>query len=261
MADSYTADFGRTADDYATHRAGFPPVFILRLRDNGIGVAGQTVLDLGTGTGSLARGMAASGALVTGVDPAADMLDQARRLAAAEGLSIGFQVGTAERTGQPDAAFDVVTAGQCWHWFDGPAAFAEIGRVLEPGGRLAICHFDWLPLKGSVVAATERLILAHSPDWPFAGGTGIYPAWTMGMAEAGFADVQTFSFEHPQRYSHESWRGRIRASAPIGGTLPPAAVEAFDREHAAMLARDFPDDPMTVPHRCWAAIGTWAGAA
>ncbi len=68
-------DFGRTAQDYAEHRAGFPESFFERLAARGIGVAGQRVVDLGTGTGTLARGFARRGCEVTGIGPAAEMLE------------------------------------------------------------------------------------------------------------------------------------------------------------------------------------------
>lgn len=260
MKPSYQADFGSTAHDYARHRAGFPDRFFDELAGRNVGLPGQTVLDLGTGTGTLARGFARRGATVTGVDIAPDMLVQAREIADSEGLkNIIFQTGSAEDTGMPANHFDIATAGQCWHWFDGPKAFGEVLRILKPGGQLVICHFDWLPLAGNVVAATERLILNHAPNWPYGGGTGIYPAWTTGMAEAGFEGVETFSFTHIENYNKESWRGRIRASAPIGGSMDAAGVAAFDADHAALLDREFPDDPLPVPHRCWAAIGQKPG--
>ena len=52
-------DFGRTASEYGKHRAGFPDSFFDRLQRLQIGVPGQSVVDLGTGTGTLARGFAA----------------------------------------------------------------------------------------------------------------------------------------------------------------------------------------------------------
>ncbi len=243
-------DFGKTAEDYATHRAGFPPALFERLAARGIGLPGQRILDLGTGTGSLARGFALRGAAVTGVDPAEPLLEQARQLDAAAGVTLDYRVGRAEATGLADAGFDVVAAGQCWHWFERAAAAGEAWRLLVPGGRLLIAHFDWIPLPGNVVAATEALIERHNPDWRFGGGTGLYPAW-LGDA-AGFVDIETFSFDLAVAYSHEAWRGRIRASAGVGGSLTPEAVAAFDREHAALLAAEFPDDPLQVPHRVFA---------
>ena len=56
-------------------------------------------------------------------------------------------------------------------------------------------------------------------------------------------------------FSHADWRGRIRASAGIRASLPPEAVERFDIELAAVLAERFPDEPLAVPHRVWAASG------
>lgn len=73
-------DFGLTASDYAKHRAGFPDSLFERLRAFGIGIAGQDVVDLGTGTGALARGFARRGCRVTGIDPSESMLAAARQL-------------------------------------------------------------------------------------------------------------------------------------------------------------------------------------
>jgi hypothetical protein len=126
--------------------------------------------------------------------------------------------------------------------------------VLGTAGALAICHFDWIPLPGNVVAATEALILAHNPDWPFSGGTGIYPAWALDVAEAGFEAIETFSFDVDVAYTHEAWRGRIRASAGVAASLPADAVVGFDDELARLLERDFPTDPLAVPHRAWALV-------
>ena len=250
-----TVDFGKTASDYATHRAGFPPALLDRLAAFGVGAPGQRLLDLGTGTGTLARQFATRGATVIGVDPAAPMLEQARQLDAEAGVTVDYRVGRAEDTGLPAASVDVVSAGQCWHWFDRPKAAQEIARVLVPGGLIAIPHFDWLPLPGNVVAATEALILEHNPSWALAGGDGTHAAWFADLAGAGFVDLESFSFDVAVPYSHADWRGRIRASAGVAASLPPAGVESFDAAHATMLAAEFPEDPLAVPHRVWALVG------
>ncbi|HLN41225.1 MAG TPA: class I SAM-dependent methyltransferase [Acidimicrobiales bacterium] len=247
-------DFGKTADDYAAHRAGFPRALFARLAAMGIGRSGQRLLDLGTGTGTLARGFARRGAKVTGIDPAEPMLRKARRLSQDEGVQVDYRVGRAEDIDSPDGAYDVVTAGQCWHWFDRVAAASECMRVLAPGGALCVCYFDWLPMPGNVVTATESLILQHNPGWSFAGGLGMYPLWTLDVAAAGFLALETFSFDVEVPYRHDAWRGRIRASAGVAASLPPDAVAAFDAELADLLARDFPHEPLAVPHRVWALV-------
>ena len=250
--DVSTIDFGLTADDYRRHRAGFPVQLMVRLRQRGIGGPGRRVLDIGTGTGSLARLFAAEGAEVTGIDPAAPLLAQARELDRRAGVEVRYAVGTAEDLGFPDASFDVVAAGQCWHWLRAAQASAEIRRVLRPGGDVVIAHFDWIPLPGNVVSATEALILAHNSLWTMAGGTGLYPRWLGDLSQAGFTDIETFSFDLDVRYTPESWVGRIRASAGVAASLPPPAVAAFSTELEGLLSQQFPGTELTIAHRVWA---------
>ena len=248
-------NFGLTSKDYAQHRAGFPDSMFERLAALGVGVAGQSVVDLGTGTGSLARGLACRGCRVLGIDPAAEMLAEARALDKLAGVRVEYRQGKAESTGLPDASLDVVTAGQCWHWLDRPKAAAEAKRLLTPGGTVVIAHFDWIPLAGNVVRATEELIEQHNPDWHMGGGFGLYPQWLRDLGEAGFLDLRSFTYDVDVPYSPEAWRGRIRASAGVGGSLPATGVADFDRALGQLLAERFPAEILPVPHRLFAVIG------
>lgn len=254
MTKAFTADFGKTAGDYARHRAGFPPALVARLKPFGVGLPGQRIVDVGTGTGSLARLLALEGCTVAGIDPSSEMMEKARLLDEAFGVSIQYHVGRAEALPVPEHSQDVVTAGQCWHWFDRAVAASEALRVLRPGGTIVIAHFDWLPLPGNMVEATEALILRYNPNWPMSGGTGFYPQWLGDLSGAGFIAPETFSFDVSVPYSHEDWRGRIRASAGVSGSLDPEGVAAFDADHAALLSERFPADVLEVPHRVWAVI-------
>jgi ubiquinone/menaquinone biosynthesis C-methylase UbiE len=245
-------DFGRTADDYARHRAGFPPELLDRLAAIGVTRPGARVVDLGTGTGSLARLFAQRGCEVIGVDVAAPLLEQARRLDREAGVRVAYVEGQAEATGLPDGGFDVVSAGQCWHWFDRPTVALEVARLLVSGGAVVIAHFDWLPIPGNVVAATEEIILRYTPSWPFAERAGLYPQWLVDLQTAGFTEIETFSFDVMVSYSHEAWVGRVRASAPIAGTLDADGVGACSQELTAMLRERFAENPLAVPHRVWA---------
>ncbi|MBC5806468.1 MAG: hypothetical protein DLM53_11570 [Candidatus Eremiobacter antarcticus] len=89
-------------------------------------------------------------------------------------------------------------------------------------------------------------------------GTG---AWLMDVAVAGFEDIETFSFDEAVSYAHEAWRGRIRASAGVAASLPSDAVAKFDTDLTQLLARDYPDDPILVPHRVWALVARSPEAA
>ncbi len=179
---------------------------------------------------------------------------RARALDAAAGVSTVYVQARVEDTSLPDAGFDVVGAGQCWHWFDRPRAAAEARRVLVPGGALLITYFDWLPLPGNVVHATEQLILRHNPHWKGSGGTGVYPSWFADVAGTGFGEIESFTFDIPAPYIHEGWRGRIRTSAGIAASLPPDRVATFDAEHTALLRERFPEEPLLTPHRVFALI-------
>lgn len=244
-------DFGKTANDYARHRMGFPEAFFRRLFEEGLARPGEMALDLGTGTGTVARGLALRGVAVTGLDPSPSLLAQAAELDAAAGVQVRQVQAKVEDASLPDGSFDLVTAGQCWHWFDRAAAAARVRRWLRPGGRLVIAHFDWLPFADNVVQLTEALIKSFNEAWAMADGTGLYPAWLRDVQEAGFEDIRTFSFDVAVPYSHEDWRGRIRASAGVGASLPPEKVAEFDRALATVLAERFAQEPMRVPHRVW----------
>lgn len=253
-----TVRFGLTADDYRRYRAGYPEELFERLRSRGFGASGQRVLDLGTGTGYLGRGFASRGSSVVGLDPAPELLEQARNIDQDLGLDTEYVVGKAEEVPFEDEKFDAVTAGQCWHWFDRPAAAREARRMLKDQGALLIAHFDWIPLDDNVAAVTEDLILRFNPKWRGARGTGMYPQWLEDVALAGFDDIETFTFDVQVPYPHEAWRGRIRASAGVGASLPSPQVKRFDAALAEVLKERFPAEPLQVLHRTFALTCTKA---
>jgi demethylmenaquinone methyltransferase/2-methoxy-6-polyprenyl-1,4-benzoquinol methylase len=105
--------------------------------------AGNRYLDVGTGTGDVCLEIArqAPGAEIVGIDPASGMLDLARAKVERKGLShrISFQPGDGSDLPFADGAFaGVVTAFTFRNIEDRQRAVAEMTRVLQPGGRLAI---------------------------------------------------------------------------------------------------------------------------
>ncbi len=254
MVQRMRVDFAATASDYAQHRAGFPDSFFTRLAAMGIGRDGQTVVDLGTGTGDVARGFAARGGRVIGIDRARELLEQARLLDEAAGVRVDYRVALAEATGLPSGCADVVSAGQCWQWFDRSAAMREASRLLRRDGRLVLAHFDWIPLAGNVVEATERIIKSYNWLWRLDGGNGMHPRWLRELAEAGYRDLESFSYDVDVPYTPEAWRGRVRASSGVAASVSPRRVQVIDRALARLLAEEFPASTLVVPHRVFAVV-------
>lgn len=248
-------DFGKAAKDYAAYRKGFPRSFFDRHLQEGIGKPGQRILDLGTGTGTLARGFAKRGAQVTGLDISPQLIGQARKIGEREGVRVAYILGRAESVPLKSARFDVVTAGQCWHWFDGVAAAGESFRLLKSGGLLLIAYFTYLTAGGNVAARTEALILEHNPAWPFSGSNGRYEKWKAHMQPAGFRDIRCRDYDEDILYTHEEWRGRIRACSGALALSDPAKMRSLDRQLARLLKREFPSEPLRIPHRVFAIQG------
>ncbi len=242
-------DFGRTSGDYARHRHGFPARLFDALEELGLLAGAPRALDLGCGTGALALELAARGAETTALDPAPELLEELRIAAAARGLTVTTHEATAEATGLPAGRFDLVTAGQCWHWFDPVRACAELHRLLAAQGRVLLASYDWLPLEGSLVEATERLIEAHNPAWHMGGQDGTHPEWERDLDAGGFEVLRVHYERCDAMYTPAAWRGRIRASAGIAASLSATEVEAFDRELAQRLAEHPSNEALPFPHR------------
>ncbi|MBB4682523.1 class I SAM-dependent methyltransferase [Amycolatopsis jiangsuensis] len=130
----------------------------------------ETVLVVGPGPGVGLDAASRLAGEVIGVEPSAEMraLCQERCGDRAE-----LRTGTAARTGSADACVDVVlTVNNVQLWDDRPAAFAELLRVLRPGGRLLLsAHEKWLPV--------TRHELADE------------------ATAAGFTDLQTWTWDPP----------------------------------------------------------------
>ncbi|HYL36212.1 MAG TPA: class I SAM-dependent methyltransferase [Bryobacteraceae bacterium] len=121
--------------------------------------AGTCVLDVACGTGNLTLPAARKGARMSGVDIAPNLLEQARRRLAAEGLEATLEEGDAEQLRHPDAQFDVVMSMFGAMFAPRPERVAsELARVCRPGGRIAMAN--WTPggFIGGVVAVGARYI-------------------------------------------------------------------------------------------------------
>jgi SAM-dependent methyltransferase len=249
-------DWSKTSLDYGAHRPGPPESFFARLRALGVGLPGQRILDLGTGTGLLAREFAKNDVLASGTDIAEGQIEEAIRLSAAASLPSDFHVASSQTQPFPNATFDCITAMQCWLYFDQGRTVAEVKRLLKPGGVHMISHFSWLPRLDPIARASEQLVLKFNPQWGGKDWDGIVPPVCYGL-DKHFALTAMFWYDESIPFTRASWRGRMRACRGTGATLAPDQLAQFDREHDALLEQIVPNE-FSVLHRLDAHIFTAA---
>lgn len=108
---------------------------------------GESVLDIGCGTGTLAiaaKRQVGASAVVCGIDPSPEMIARAKRKASRARMDIAFEIANAQSLPFADARFDVVTSTVMLHHLRRTArvdAIVEARRVLKPGGRLLVVDF------------------------------------------------------------------------------------------------------------------------
>jgi ubiquinone/menaquinone biosynthesis C-methylase UbiE len=233
-------EWSKTTDDYSTYRTEYPQSLFKSLTHLGIGLPHQRILDLGTGTGALAIGFARQGAQVTGLDISASQISAAKKLAQQQSLQMKFIAAPVEEMNFENSSFEVVTAAQCWIYFDTAVVIPKILRILNYDGCLVLTHVQWLPNRDEIARETERLILKYNPDWTGAGYKGdIRP---MLNSVKGDFDLKTFHVMNELiEFTRESWRGRIRTCRAVGATLNPADLAHFDEDHERLLEEIAPE--------------------
>jgi ubiquinone/menaquinone biosynthesis C-methylase UbiE len=162
-------NWGRTSDDYAKYRDVYPEEFYKKITDRNLCIKGQKVLDLGTGTGVLPRNMYKYGADWIGIDISDNQIDKARELSV--GKNIEYYSVSTEELDFKDSTFDVITAYQCFFYFDHERIASNLYRMLKPGGHLLVLYMAWLPLEDKIAYESEKLVLKYNPHWSGAGAT------------------------------------------------------------------------------------------
>lgn len=164
----------------------------------------------GTGTGVLPRNLYRYGAKWTAADISANQIAQAKRLS--EGMQIDYRVSATEDLNFPNHSFDVITACQCFHYFDHARVAENFARMLKPNGRLLVLYMGWLPFEDEIAAASEKLVLKYNPCWSGAGDT-VAPITVPDCYSAYFDFVSHEEYPLRVPFTRESWHGRIRSSA------------------------------------------------
>ena len=252
--------FDGWAEDYERFRPGYPRELFDHIASAFDLPELPAAVDLGAGTGKVSRAAAAMGWRVTAVEPGPRMIEVLRRMAATEGFEIEAIEATAEDTGLEDARFDVATAGEAWHWFDGPLALAEVARIVKPGGGFA---FFWNVVdeaRSELVAAERQLV----DEYGVSGGEvrlpGPRPETAAAVRAAGAFDEPSFiQVPHQVPMTGAEYLGFARTKSHLR-TAPPELQERYLRAFDDMLRAHGvgPTDGIEVPFivDCWLARRT-----
>ncbi|MFE5309380.1 class I SAM-dependent methyltransferase [Isoptericola sp. NPDC056605] len=224
------SSFGVDAAAYDRARPRYPDALIAAVADAARDAAAgpvPRVLDVGVGTGIVARQLRAAGCDVLGVDVDERMAEVARR--------DGFEVEVArfEEWEPAGRSFDAVTAGQTWHWVDPVAGAARAADVLRPGGALTVFWNAGDPPHDLAVAFAEvyREVL---PGTPLAAtGTASAETAYRQMVEAaadGLRRTGRFSAPSERRdtwertYTRDEWLALVPTTG-VATRLPAARLE------------------------------------
>jgi SAM-dependent methyltransferase len=209
--------FGSIAVLYDRYRPAPAPAFVAEL----VALSPAQVLDIGCGTGKVARELVGRGLRVLGVE-----LDP-RMAGIARGHGVEVEVSAFETWDDRGRTFDLITCGDAWHWIDPERGWRKIGRVLRPGGTVARFwnhHEVDEPLRSAFLAVHQRVIpeIEHrSPERRRA---------------VDDPRVEHRSYPWLRSYSADEWVALI-STYSANQTLEPGRLAELQRElHATILA-------------------------
>lgn len=149
----------------------------------------------------LPRNMYKYGAKWTGTDISENQIAYARELSKEQGMDISYFVSSAEDINYPEGSFDIVTACQCFMYFDKGIILPKIHYMLKPGGHM------------------ERYQLSK-------------PSWCGNL----FEPANMLTYDLPVTFTRESWHGRIKACRGIGASsLSMEEIAAWEKEHTEYM--------------------------
>ena len=233
-------DWGRTSKEYARYRDIYPKEFYQKIIDRGLCIDGQNVLDLGTGTGVLPRNMYRYGAKWTGTDISPEQIEQAKILSDEAGMKIDYFAVPTEDIDFPKESFDVITACQCFWYFDHDRVMPKLAELLKPEGKLLILYMAWLPYEDKIAGKSEELVLKYSPNWSGAGETK-HPIWIPDVANEYFEMEDHEEYDVLVPFTKESWHGRMKACRGVGASLSGKELAKWDEEHRKLLDEIAPE--------------------
>jgi 2-polyprenyl-3-methyl-5-hydroxy-6-metoxy-1,4-benzoquinol methylase len=234
--------FAGTAWYYARYRAPYPAVLFDRLV-GAFGLDGRgRLLDLGCGTGQIALPLASRFEEVVGVDVSREMLAEARREAAAAGVSnVRWVEMAAESISPALGRFRLVTLGSAFHWMDRHEVLRRGHALLEPGGGIALTGIGsyW-----SSEAAWEQQIVHVVQRWLGStrrAGSGTFrdpqERFEVILARSAFTTIETGECRLTRTLDIDGVIGELYSTSFCNPRLLGSNRQAFEEDLRAALLR------------------------
>ena len=208
MTDS-TQRFSTRVEDYIKFRPGYPAALISALLDKTGLDPGATVADVGSGTGIFTRLLLDQGLRVTAVEPNANMRHAAEKLLSGYSRFTSIDA-SAELTGLADHSIDLITAAQAFHWFDNEATRTEFGRILKPGGKLALI-WNKRDVNQAFQQAYQAILEEFAPEYGKVNHMNLTEDDIAGFLAAGSMEIM--HFDNIQRLDYSGLLGRLKSAS------------------------------------------------
>lgn len=220
-------DFGKTSSEYAKYRDIYPKEVYDRLYALGIGKAGTNWLDLGTGTGVVPRGLAEYGANITATDISAEQIEQAVALSKSFD-NITYKVRSAEEIDEPDDYFDVITACQCFWYFDPKIIVPKIKQMIKPNGLFLKLYMSYLK-DDPIANQSNCLVKELNPNWN-GGSPSVKDLTTHYFDNPG---MESFIVDLP--FTKETWHGRMKSCRGVLASMNNETFKRFEEKHFEIM--------------------------
>jgi SAM-dependent methyltransferase len=249
--------FGAVAARYDRLRPGIPAEAVDWL----LPAAAEVVVDLGAGTGLLARAVVPKAGHVIAVEP-----DERMRAVLRERCpGVEVLAGRGEQIPLPEASADAVLVASAWHWMDPELAAAEITRILRDGGRFGVIWTSWDRSTTWLRSEEwfERPDDGDRPDGSRGGSRDRSAAreWlgrqveVSGSGSGSFENIETQTFQFNRMMSIPDIADMLTTYSRV--ITASDEVKAAGRARAlAALAEQFPDGgeiEVRMLCRCWRA--------
>jgi SAM-dependent methyltransferase len=197
--------FGKEAERYERTRPSYPKALVSAIL---AASPGRDVLDVGIGTGISARPFQQQGCRILGVDPDERMANLAR------GSGLDVEIAKFEDWDGAGRTFDLVIAGQTWHWVDPALGAAKAAEALRPGGRVAL-FWNVMSFPPDFAEGFSAVYQRLLPEFPFfqtgapagiASYTPLSDKAADGLRQTGkFSEPERWQFDWERRYTTDEW--------------------------------------------------------